>query len=313
MPNLPLVSIVTPSFNQSQFLEQTIRSVLEQDYPRLEYLIVDGGSTDGSVDVIRRYADRLAWWVSEKDSGQAEAINKGLRRAQGEIVAWLNSDDIYLPGAVSAAVKAFEENPQAGLIFGNVLAIDKTGRTLNLLHYGDWNLADLMAFRIIGQPSVFMRRAVFEQAGLLDTSYHYLLDHHLWLRMAQVAGMHYLPKTLAAARYHIAAKNIAHPMEFAQEIQRIAGWMQSQPALADLLAQNRNRFQAGMHSLNAFYLVEGGESRLAMQEYRRAFAAHPPTVLRAWKRVAYAMLNLLGLGHLRRVYLAARRRATKNN
>jgi glycosyltransferase involved in cell wall biosynthesis len=313
MPNLPLVSIVTPSFNQSQFLEQTIRSVLEQDYPRLEYLIVDGGSTDGSVDVIRRYADRLAWWVSEKDSGQAEAINKGLRRAQGEIVAWLNSDDIYLPGAVSAAVKAFEENPQAGLIFGNVLAIDKTGRTLNLLHYGDWNLADLMAFRIIGQPSVFMRRAVFEQAGLLDTSYHYLLDHHLWLRMAQVAGMHYLPKTLAAARYHIAAKNIAHPMEFAQEIQRIAGWMQSQPALADLLAKNRNRIQAGMHSLNAFYLVEGGESRLAMQEYRRAFAAHPPTVLRAWKRVAYAMLNLLGLGHLRRVYLAARRRATKNN
>jgi glycosyltransferase involved in cell wall biosynthesis len=313
MPNLPLVSIVTPSFNQSQFLEQTIRSVLEQDYPRLEYLIVDGGSTDGSVDVIRRYADRLAWWVSEKDSGQAEAINKGLRRAQGEIVAWLNSDDIYLPGAVSAAVKAFEENPQAGLIFGNVLAIDKTGRTLNLLHYGDWNLADLMAFRIIGQPSVFMRRAVFEQAGLLDTSYHYLLDHHLWLRMAQVAGMHYLPKTLAAARYHIAAKNIAHPMEFAQEIQRIAGWMQSQPALADLFAKNRNRIQAGMHSLNAFYLVEGGESRLAMQEYRRAFAAHPPTVLRAWKRVAYAMLNLLGLGHLRRVYLAARRRATKNN
>jgi hypothetical protein len=119
--------------------------------------------------------------------------------------------------------------------------------------------------------------------------------------------MIHLPKTLAAARYHLAAKNIAHPMEFAQEVYRIAAWMQSQPALADLLAKNRKRIQAGTYSLSAFYLVEGGESRLAMKEYQRAFAAHPPTVLRSWKRVAYAMLNLLGLGNLRRVYLAARR------
>ena len=307
MPDLPLVSIVSPSLNQAQFLEQAIQSVLGQGYPRLEYIIVDGGSTDGSVDIIRRYADRLAWSVSELDTGQAEAINKGLRRARGEIVAWLNSDDVYLPGAVAEAVRAFQAYPEAGLVFGNVLALDEAGRTLNLLRYGDWNLADLMAFRIIGQPAVFLRRSVLEQAGSLDTSYHYLLDHQLWLRMAQVSGMRYLPKTLAAARYHLAAKNIAHPMEFAQEVQRIASWMESQPALADLLAKNRKCIQAGRHSLSAFYLVEGGESRLAMEEYKRAFAAHPPTVLRAWKRVAYAMLNLLGLGRLRRVYLAARR------
>lgn len=307
MPNLPLVSIVSPSLNQAQFLEQAIQSVLGQGYQRLEYIIVDGGSTDGSAEIIRRYADRLAWWVSELDTGQAEAINKGLRRARGEIVAWLNSDDVYLPGAVAEAVRAFQAYPEAGLVFGNVLAIDEAGRTLNLLRYGDWNLADLMAFRIIGQPAVFLRRSALEQAGSLDTSYHYLLDHELWLRMAQVSGMRYLPKTLAAARYHLAAKNIAHPMEFAQEVQRIASWMESQPALADLLAKNRKCIQAGRHSLSAFYLVEGGESRLAMEEYKRAFAAHPPTVLRAWKRVAYAMLNLLGLGRLRRVYLAARR------
>jgi glycosyltransferase involved in cell wall biosynthesis len=307
MPNLPLVSIVSPSLNQAQFLEQAIHSVLGQDYQRLEYIIVDGGSTDGSAEIIRRYADRLAWWVSELDTGQAEAINKGLRRARGEIVAWLNSDDVYLPGAVAEAVRAFQAYPEAGLVFGNVLAIDEAGRTLNLLRYGDWNLTDLMAFRIIGQPAVFLRRSALEQAGSLDTSYHYLLDHQLWLRMAQVSGLRYLPKTLAAARYHLAAKNIAHPMEFAQEVQRIASWMESQPALADLLAKNRKYIQAGRHTLSAFYLVEDGESRLAMEEYKRAFAAHPPTVLRAWKRVAYAMLNLLGLGRLRRVYLAARR------
>lgn len=313
MTTQPLVSIITPSFNQARFLEQTIQSVLGQDYPHLEYLLVDGGSTDSSVEIIQRYADRLAWWVSEPDRGQAEAINKGLRRAKGEFVAWLNSDDLYLPGAVSLAVQTFQKHPQAGLVYGDVLAIDENGQTLNLLRYHDWGLDGLMEFRIIGQPSVFMRRTVLDQVGYLDPAYHYLLDHQLWLRLAQVAGMVYLPRTLAAARYHSQAKNIAHPMDFSSEIQHIAQWMGTQPLLAEKLTKHRRRIHAGMHSLSAFYLVEGGQSRQGLIEYGRSLCAHPPTGLRAWRRMLYALLDLVGLGNLRSVYLARRRQKIKTD
>ncbi len=113
MPDLPRVSIITPSYNQARFIEQTIQSVLSQDYPNLEYLIVDGGSSDGSLEIIRRYSSQLAWWVSEPDHGQTDAINKGFAHAHGEIFAWLNSDDTYLPGAVTHAVAALQAHPQA--------------------------------------------------------------------------------------------------------------------------------------------------------------------------------------------------------
>jgi glycosyltransferase involved in cell wall biosynthesis len=306
------VSIVTPSYNQARYLEQTMRSVLEQDYPRLEYFVIDGGSSDGSVEIIRKYADQLAGWVSEKDQGQADAINKGLARAGGEIVAWLNSDDYYLPGAVSRAVEVFERHPEAGLIYGNVLSVDGQGQAFNLQTFRPYALEDLMAFKIISQPAVFMRRSILGQAGWLDLSYDLLLDHQLWLRLACRAPMIHLPETLAAARYHAAAKNLARTAEFGQEAFRIVAWMSSDPNFADGFKRNENRIRGGAHRLDAFYLLDGGNYLGAFKAYARAFRFWPPVVLHELHRVIFAILGLFGLGRLRGLYVAARSKIRPN-
>jgi glycosyltransferase involved in cell wall biosynthesis len=309
MSTSPLVTIVTPSYNQAAFLESTIRSVLAQNYPDLEYMIVDGGSTDGSVEIIRRYADRLAWWVSERDAGQAEALNKGLQRAKGEIVAWLNSDDIYLPGAIQGAVAAFQQHPAAGLIFGDAITMDAHGKPLSRLTFGDWGLLDLLSFRIICQPAVFMRRAVLENSGYLESSYHYMLDHQLWIRMARSAPIKYIggsddkasggPAALwAAARHHPGAKNVSQAPGFSRETMQIVEWMESQPDLEAIIAQNRRRVMAGAYRLNARYLLDGGLPAPALAAYWRALLARPSYALKHWHRMAYAILCLFKLDGL---------------
>lgn len=304
----PLVTIITPSYNQSRYLEQTIRSVLDQDHPSLEYFVIDGGSTDSSVDIIRRYEKQLSGWVSEKDRGQADAINKGFRRASGEFVAWLNSDDIYQPGAIRKAIDAFQQHPEAGLVYGNVLSIDENSQPFNLQNFKPHSLPDLMAFNIISQPAVFMRRSVLEQAGYLDLGYHLLLDHHLWLRMAALAPLVFIPETLAAARYHAEAKNLARTADFGREAFKIVDWMRTDPALAHVFEGNRRRVLAGAHRLDAFYLLDGGFYATALKAYGQAFRYNPLIVLREAHRVAYAFLGLLGLAKLRGLYIALRTR-----
>lgn len=309
MTELPRVTIVTPSFNQAQFLEQTIQSVLGQDYPNLEYMVVDGASTDGSVEIIQRYADRLSWWVSEKDRGQGEAINKGFARATGDIVGWLNSDDVYQPGAIATAVEAFRSRPEVGLIFGDVLAIDGENHVLNLMRCGDWGLDELMSFHILNQPGVFMKRAVLEQAGYLDPNYHYMLDTHLWLRIAQIAPMMYVRKTLAAGRFHPLAKNLAAAPRFGVEALRIVDWMQTQPVLAARFRQISRKVWAGAYRINARYLLDFGKSWPALKFYIKSLVNYPPIALAEWHRMVYAALCLVGLDKLKPIYYRLRHTA----
>lgn len=308
MTELPLISIVMPSFNQAAYLEQAICSVLEQDYPRLELLVVDGGSTDGSAAIIQKYAHRLAWWVSEKDQGQADGINKGLARAQGEIVAWLNSDDMYLPGTLREAASALQANPQAGMVFGDVQSIDADGAVFNLMRYGAWGLDELMRFHIIGQPGVFMRRSVQLEAGGLDERFHLLLDHHLWLRMAARAPVVYVPHTWAAARYHAEAKNVAQAGGFGHEAYRLVEWMRCEPDLRGRYLQNRRKIWAGAHRINGFYLLEGRQYAASFAAYARGLWQYPPLIAPELHRMAYAAASLLlPLDGLRAWYLRRRR------
>ena len=304
MQTKPLVTIITPSYNQVSYLDQSIQSVLNQDYPNKEYIIVDGGSIDGSVDTINKYKDRLAWWVSEKDKGQADAFNKGLLHANGKYIGWLNSDDLYLPHAVSEAIDLLEQNQELAFVFSDVKSINQKGLTTNIMNYSDWNLLDLMQFKIIGQPAVFMRKDLLLSVGGLDTSYHFLLDHHLWLKLASKAPIKYSTKSMwAAARFHEEAKNIAQAEKFGEEAYRLVEWMEKNPDLNKIFLDNHNKILAGAHRMDARYLLDGGKYNESFKVYWQGLMLDVATILPEFHRMIYALLAPLGLFRLKNLFL----------
>jgi len=209
MPGTPLVSVITPSFNQAPYLEQTILSVLNQDYPNIEYLVIDGGSTDGSLEIIQQYADRLAWWVSEPDQGQTDAINKGFSHARGDILAWLNSDDTYLPGAISQAVDYLRDHPEAGMVYGDANLIGSDGKIIGRFPARQTNFRLLRRGYVhIPQQSAFFRSSLWKQVGPLDPSFFFAMDYDLWVRLARISELHYNPSLWANFRLHGSGKSV---------------------------------------------------------------------------------------------------------
>jgi glycosyltransferase involved in cell wall biosynthesis len=219
---LPKISVITPSYNQAQYIEATINSILSQNYPELEYLVVDGGSTDGSQEILRRYEGHLSW-VSEPDKGQADALNKGFKQATGEIVTWLNSDDLHLPGALHQIGEFFGQRPEIDLVYGDYYLIDHQGQVIlrkqeipfdyNILLYG---------LDYISQPTTFFRRCIFDQVGYLDEKLHFGLDWEYWLRIASRGGRFaHIPYYLAATRWHTEAKTLVAPPQMYAEHQAI--------------------------------------------------------------------------------------------
>jgi glycosyltransferase involved in cell wall biosynthesis len=206
--SLPLVSIITPSFNQAPYLAATIDSVLGQDYPRIEYIVIDGGSSDGSRQVIERNAARLAHWVSEPDLGQTDAINKGFSIARGEIFAWLNSDDTYLPGAVSEAVDYLVRHREVGLVYGQAYYVDGGGERIARYPAGPTDNRGLRrGITTIPQQATFFRSRLWKMVGPLDPTFYYAMDYDLWVRISGLTPMAYVEQPWAHFRIHDLSKS----------------------------------------------------------------------------------------------------------
>lgn len=200
---LPTISIVTCSYQQGRYLEATMRSVLDQGYPTLDYIVIDGGSTDNSVSIIEKYASNLGYWVSEKDRGQTDALNKGFSKSTGEIQGWLCSDDILLPNALEVVGQFFKDNPNVGAVYGDSIWIDADGKPLRAKREMGFNkFVFSHDHNYIPQPSMFWRKSLFEEVGGLDESYNLAMDNDLWARFSEKTKIAHIPQYLSCMRFY---------------------------------------------------------------------------------------------------------------
>lgn len=305
---LPLVTIVTPSYNQAPFLRETIESVLHQDYTRIEYIIMDGGSTDGSVEIIRAYSDRLAYWQSERDEGQAHAINAGWQRAHGEILAYLNSDDTLNPQAVSLSVAALASEPQAGLSYGACAWINAHGETIGRLAAKPFSLAAMLLQNQFAQPSVFVRRAALDCVGTLDESMHYLMDYDLWLRIALHFPVARVDETLANFRLHDDSKTASRYKYFLDDNLRLLDKTFSDAALPPELRGMRERAENYAYVLTALHCFSLGYRDDGVALMQRFFARQPAPLAYPDDLISLFANHLVHIAPLRSANLASSRK-----
>lgn len=247
MTAAPRITVVTPSFNQARFLEETILSVTSQHYPNLEYIVIDGGSTDGSVEILRKYSGSLSYWISEKDAGPADAIRKGFARATGSILSYLNSDDVYRPGSLAAAAGAFASDPPADVVYGNMHWIDGGGGILAEKRQTPFSrIGYLYGGADLQQPATFWTRDLYEKAGGIDVRFRAAFDTDLFFRFVALnASFRHIPKVLAGFRVHSEQISDVLQETARKELAEIRARHLSYPvrSLAGILLRNAGRAQ----------------------------------------------------------------------
>ena len=223
MPHTLSISIVTPSYNQGEFIERTINSVLSQMIPSMEYIIVDGASSDNTLEVIKKYSNQLIL-ISEADQGQAHAVNKGLNMSKFDIIGWLNSDDIYYAGTIDKVIEIFETNPEVDVIYGKADFIDRNNKFMGICPVEPWNLQRLKTMCYLAQPAVFFRRSVVEKHGGLDENLNYCMDYEYWLRLGlSGAKFKFIDTRLAASRLYLGTKTVGEHSKVQEEVLHMLG------------------------------------------------------------------------------------------
>jgi glycosyltransferase involved in cell wall biosynthesis len=277
----PLVSIVTPTFNQADFLRDTLESVLAQDYPNIEYLVIDDGSTDATPEILAEYTGRVEW-ESQANMGQTPTINKGWERSRGQIITWLNSDDTYLPGAVAKAVDYFHKHPEIDIVYGDTLLTEADGTEIERLKPPVFNYDEFVAtcHNPIPQPSAFIRRSVMEDVGLLDPSYYYFMDWDFWLRAGMDHSIAYFPELISTYRLHEASKTVAQAVKAAPELEYMYRKFFARPNLQKGIRRLENEAMVNMFFTSGGYYLQGGSRKAAIRMAIRALQFRPGAMLR---------------------------------
>ena len=274
-----LVSVVIPCLNRADFLQPTIESVLQQDYPHIECIVVDGGSTDETVAILKCYEDRISW-ISEPDDGHADAINKGWQMSKGEVLAWLNADDVWaVPDAVREAVAYLSENPEVDLVYGDCGSIDAEGNLVGMSYLHQWDLAYAVEHcdHCIPQPAAFIRRQILEKVGWLDKSFFQKKDHELWLRIGVAGNIKYLPRVLAHARN---TKGLSfHGKTAAPACIQVTKKFYSIPDIPNELRSKKRRSMSNSYLKGTHYAFAGGRHWKMILTYCLHAACTDPTNL----------------------------------
>lgn len=279
--SLPRISIVTPSYNQGQFLEETIRSVLLQGYPNLEYWVMDGGSSDNSVEIIRKYEPWLAGWVSEKDAGQSDAINKGWRRSTGEYMTYLNSDDLLAPGCLFKMMAYFAEHPEVDLLYGDLIIFDEAPERGKRQGFALYRAEDLLTTpKWIPQQGTLFRRKVYETLGDLDRSLHFSMDYDYFLKTLALFKAAYLPEVVAYFRYHPDSKTTSRLYMSGDDVFHVHENFFSSPVFSAGLGHLKKKAAANAWYVSAVAYYMSDRPWQAFVRLCKAFLVEPRRILR---------------------------------